>query len=527
MLANDSHFDLIVVGGGINGAAIAREAQLSGVRTLLVERDDFCSGTSAASTRLIHGGLRYLEHAEFSLVRESLAERERLLQMAPHLVEPLEIVLPLTHESRRGPLTIRLGMCLYDLLSLGKSLPSHRMLNRDEITKALPGLNADDLIGGAAYFDAQVRFPERLVLENALDAEANGATLATHTAVQALAIDNGTVTGVVWQSGGQAGRAFAPVVVNAAGPWVDQVLGSLGTQPLIGGTKGSHLIVEPFPGAPVQGVYAEAVSDGRPFFLTPWNGLYLIGTTDERYDGDPADASISGAEFAYLVAETKRLFPGASDLEQRVCYTCAGIRPLPPTVGVSEGAITRRHMIKSHRDANGLFSIVGGKLTTHRALAEDCMQRLRRRLDVARRSPTADRMLPGALAGSDRDRLIADLEQSFGPTTATRLWHTYGGASIRLQNAVVEDSELGTRLGHDCDFLVAELVHAIEREHALTLEDILQRRTMAGLQPDFGRRSAPLAADWLVRLGFWDKARAAEELTAYRRFARRFAVPSV
>jgi glycerol-3-phosphate dehydrogenase len=184
-------------------------------------------------------------------------------------------------------------------------------------------------------------------------------------------------------------------------------------------------------------------------------------------------------------------------------------------------------MIKSHRDANGLFSIVGGKLTTHRALAEDCMQRLRRRLDVARRSPTADRMLPGALAGSDRDRLIADLEQSFGPTTATRLWHTYGGASIRLQTAVVEDSELGTRLGHDCDFLVAELVHAIEREHALTLEDILQRRTMAGLQPDFGRRSAPLAADWLVRLGFWDKARAAEELTAYRRFARRFAVPSV
>lgn len=526
MLASDRRFDLIVVGGGINGAAIAREAQLSGVDTLLVERDDFCSGTSATSTRLIHGGLRYLEHAEFSLVRESLSERERLLTTAPHLVEPLEIVLPLTRESRRGPRTIRLGMWLYDLLSIGKSLPSHRMLSRDEIRESLPGLNSDDLVGGAAYFDAQVRFPERLVLENALDAEASGATLANHTTVRELATENGTITGVVWQSGGTTGRAFAPVVVNAAGPWVDSVLGSLGTKPLIGGTKGSHIVVEAFPGAPARGVYAEAASDGRPFFLTPWNGLYLIGTTDERYSGDPADAAISQAEFAYLVAATKRLFPGASDLAERVCYTCAGVRPLPPTAGVREGAITRRHLIKTHREVSGLYSIVGGKLTTHRALAEDCMQRLRRRLNIRRRSPTTNRSLPGALANSDRDLLIADLGHSFGSATATRLWHTYGGASLRLQQRVAEDSELGNRLGPDCDFLVAELVHAIEREHALTLEDILQRRTMAGLQADFGRRSAPLAADWLIRLGFWDKSRAAEEVTAYRRFARRFAVPS-
>jgi glycerol-3-phosphate dehydrogenase len=527
MLASDSHFDLIIVGGGINGAAIAREAQLSGVNTLLVEGNDFCSGTSAASTRLIHGGLRYLEHAEFSLVRESLSERERLLKSAPHLVEPLEIVLPLTHESRRGPLTIRFGMWLYDLLSIGKSLPSHRMLNRAEIQEALPGLNADDLIGGAAYFDAQVRFPERLVVENALDAEANGAMLATHTAVRELTVENGSITGVVWESAGKTGRALAPVVVNAAGPWVDTVLGSLGSKPLIGGTKGSHLVVESFAGAPARGVYAEAASDGRPFFLTPWNGLYLIGTTDERYVGDPSAASMSQAEFAYLVAETKRLFPGASDLEQHVCYTCAGVRPLPPTEGVKEGAITRRHLIKAHREAKGLFSIVGGKLTTHRALAEDCMKRLRRRLGITGRSPTADRLLPGALDDSDRDQLIADLSRSFGSATATRLWHTYGSSSLRLQKCVVEESELGTRLGPGSDFLVAELVHAIQQEHALTLEDILQRRTMAGLQSDFGRRSAPFAADWLIRLGLWDKAKAAEEVTAYRRFARRFAVPSV
>jgi glycerol-3-phosphate dehydrogenase len=151
---------------------------------------------------------------------------------------------------------------------------------------------------------------------------------------------------------------------------------------------------------------------------------------------------------------------------------------------------------------------------------------LRRSLGVTRRSPTTDRLLPGALASSDRDQLIADLGQSFGSATATRLWHTYGSASMRLQQSAAADSELGNQVGPDCDCLVAELVHAIEREHAQTLEDILQRRTMAGLQADFGRRSAPLAADWLIRLGFWDKARAAEEVAAYRRFARRFAVPS-
>jgi glycerol-3-phosphate dehydrogenase len=526
MLPSESHFDLIVVGGGINGAAIAREAQLSGIDVLLLERDDFCSGTSAASTRLIHGGLRYLEHAEFSLVYESLAEREQLLKTAPHLVEPIEIFLPLTHESRRGPLTVRLGMWLYDFLSIRKSLPSHRMLGRKRMLEFLPGLNGDELVGGAAYFDAQVRFPERLVLENALDAEANGATLASHTPVRELLIDNGSIAGVAWEADGLTGRAFAPVVVNAAGPWVDAVLGSLESKPLIGGTKGSHLVVEPFNGAPDYGVYAEATSDGRPFFVTPWNGLYLIGTTDERYVGNPSDASMSQTELRYLVAETKRLFPGASDLEKRICYTCSGIRPLPPTEGVSEGAITRRHLIKAHRNVDGLYSIIGGKLTTHRALAQDCMKRLRRRLATSRRSPTIDRMLPGGLDSGDRDALLEELARRSGSATAARLWHTYGSRSLKLLQGVAKDPELGKKLGPDCDCFVGELVHAIDNEHAGTLVDLLQRRTMAGLAPDFGKRSAPLAADWLVRLGIWDKARAAEEVAAYQRFARRHAVPS-
>ncbi len=526
MLASDSRFDLIVIGGGINGAAIAREAQLSGVNVLLIEREDLCSGTSAASTRLIHGGLRYLEHAEFSLVYESLSERERLLKTAPHLVEPLEIFLPLTHASRRGPLMIRMGMWLYDLLSWRKALPAHRMLSREGMLEALPGLDGSELVGGAAYFDAQVRYPERLVLENALDAEANGATIALNTVVKQLLIERGRISGVAWESDGSLGTARAPVVVNAAGPWVDSVLGSVEKNQQIGGTKGSHLIAEPFAGAPAHAVYAEAVSDGRPFFVIPWNGLYLIGTTDVRYEGDPSHASMSGDEFRYLVAETRQLFAGASDLEHRVCYTCSGIRPLPPSKSEKEGAITRRHLIKRHRAVDGLYSVIGGKLTTHRALAVDCMKRLRRRLGVSLRSPTTNRALPGALDGDERDLLLEDLGRAYGSATATRLWQTYGGMSRSLHDQIAEDSELKSRLSLDSDLIVGELVYAIENEHARSLVDLLQRRTMAGLQPDFGKRSAPLAADWLVRLGVWDKARAEEEVTAYRRFARQYAVPS-
>jgi glycerol-3-phosphate dehydrogenase len=525
LLAEDSRFDLIVIGGGINGAAIAREAALSGIGVLLLERDDLCAGTSAASTRLIHGGLRYLEHAELKLVRESLAERERLLKTAPHLVEPLEIFLPLWRDSRRGPFMIRVGMWLYDLLSAGKSLPRHRMLDRQALLEALPGLAGEALVGGAAYFDAQVRFPERLVLENALDAEGAGATIATHTAARELIVDKGRIAGVVWQAGDRSGRALAPVVVNAAGPWVDAVLGRLAGQRLIGGTRGSHLVALPFKGAPGQAVYAEAASDGRPFFVIPWNGLYLIGTTDERYDGDPGSVRMSEDEYAYLVAETRRLFPAAGDLEQCVRYTFSGIRPLPATSGVSTGAITREHLIEPHPKIAGLYSIVGGKLTTHRALAVDCLRRLRRRLRIRVPSPTAERPLPGALATGEREALLGDLGRALGEATARRWWGIYGGFSRGLLELVSARSELGQRVGPASSLIVGELVHALEHEHARSLIDLLQRRTMVGLDADFGEGAAPLAADWLVRLGYWDKTRAAEELSAYRAFARRFAVP--
>jgi len=524
LLDQDSRFDLIVIGGGINGAAIAREAALAGIAVLLLERDDFCSGTSATSTRLIHGGLRYLEYAEFSLVRESLAERERLLAAAPHLVRPLEIFLPLTSKSRRGKLTIRLGMWLYDWLSAGKSLPRHRMLSRKDLLETLPGLAAD-VIGGAAYFDAQVNFAERLVLENALDAEMTGATLAPHTAARELLVEAGRIAGIRWESATARGIARAPVVVNATGPWVDALLRPWQTTRLIGGTRGSHLVVRPFAGAPARAVYAEAASDGRPFFIIPWNGCYLIGTTDERDTGDPGDACINDAEYAYLIAETERLFPGAKDLARQVCYTFSGVRPLPNTQGVKTAAITRRHLITPHPDVQGLYSIVGGKLTTHRALAVDCLRRIPEFRRRVHHDATAQRPLPGALDEAERSAMVEEVAALVGAATADRWWRTYGGGSRRLLARMAASSELRMRVGPETDLLVVELVHALETEHARSLGDLLLRRTMTGLDADLGRRAAPLAADWLVRLGIWDKARAAGELESYGRQLMRFALP--
>jgi glycerol-3-phosphate dehydrogenase len=308
-------------------------------------------------------------------------------------------------------------------------------------------------------------------------------------------------------------------VVNAAGPWVDEVVDSIRHRRLIGGTKGSHLIVPRFEGAPTIGVYVEAGSDARPFFILPWNDLLLIGTTDERFDGDPGSASIDERELEYLAAETERVFPGAGGLAQRVLYTHTGVRPLPHRPRGAAGAITRRHLIRAHTRVDGLISIVGGKLTTHRALAEDVLRKLRRYWPRLPPSPTRDRPLPGALDAADRDALLRALTRELGAAQARRLWGIYGGGAAEIAELARGDRECGAIVAGE--LLGAELEHAVTAERAVTLEDVLQRRCMIGLNRSFGCDEAPAAAEWLVRRGHWGRERAADELTAYRELAVR------
>jgi len=504
MVRDASEFNVVIIGAGINGAGIARDAAMRGLKVLLLDKGDISSGTSSASTRLIHGGLRYLEHFEFGLVRESLRERETLLRIAPHLVRPLAITIPIYQQSQRGPLTIRAGMIAYDLLSIGKSLPRHRMLSADETCKQLPGLNPKGLLGSALYFDAQVEFAERLVVENVLDAQRFGAQVCTYAPVTRVLVENGAALGVEFTNEGAPQFALSDVIVNAAGPWVDRLLERVPveTGQLIGGTKGSHIVVAAFPGAPASAVYLEAQSDKRPFFVIPWNGSYLIGTTDVRFEADPDQVCSERWEIDYLLSETNRAFPEAKLSREQILFTYSGVRPLPWTRNKHEQSITRRHFIREHPQLDNLLSIVGGKLTTYRSLAEACVDLIFRKL--GRHSPpctTPSEVLPGAVNFASFAKDFKDL----------RLLRIYGARASEV--AQLSD-----------DSLTAEVVFAFEHELAKTLADCFLRRTMLGFNSDLGLEHLDVATDAGKRLLGWTDARVKREVETFRTELSKFRV---
>jgi glycerol-3-phosphate dehydrogenase len=504
-------WDLLVIGGGINGAGIARDAAQRGVNVCLVEKDDIGGGTSAGSSRLIHGGLRYLEHGEISLVRESLRERERLLRAAPHLVKPLELLLPIYRHARRGPLTIRAGMYLYDLLSWDRSLPGHRMLDRATALERVPGLAGEGLIAAASYSDCQARFPERLVVENILAARASGACVELGSEVIRINVRERRVSGVtVLDRSGRKRELKATTVVNAAGPWVDRVLATadLPLPKFIGGTRGAHIVFAAFPGMPRTGMYAEASSDGRPFFALPWNGGFLVGTTDVRFDEDPGTVLASKAEIEYLLAEIGRLLPGASLDHTSIAYTFAAVRPLHRSEGSQEGKVTRRHIVRHHgRVARGLYSVIGGKLSTYRSLAEDVVNQVSRSLGMNVSCATADALLPGASPVQADDDALAAM-----PTDVQeRLTALYGTRAAVIAGIANRDPKLAERLVGSHPVIGAEIVNAFEHELADTIVDCLARRTMLALDPDNGARFAHQAIDLMRDVYAWTPVRVEEE----------------
>ena len=534
MTARAADVDVAIVGAGVNGAGIARDAALRGLRTVVVDKGDMCSGTSAISSRLIHGGLRYLEYGELGLVFESLRERRTLLRIAPHLVSPLRLTIPLYAGARRGPGIVRLGMWAYDLLSIGKALPRHQMLDREALLAESPALAADGLRGAARYYDAQVTFAERLVLENLLAARAAGARIRTWTEVVGLERRDGEWLLQLRTAGGGADSLTASRVVNAAGPWVDDVLATAdGEGPgLIGGTKGSHIVIAGFAGAAFDAagnaavgnagdaLYVEARSDGRPFFIIPWNGLLLIGTTDLRYDGSLDSVHASSAEIDYLLAETRHVFPGAALGRESVLYAYAGVRPLPARSKGPESAITRRHiLVAGDGERRGLVSVVGGKLTTYRSLAEQVVDQVGRsligdgkafqggRLPECR---TATMPLPGA---PDRRAAASALEDVAGLSASgrERLLAIYGGRATQLAARATRTP--GT-LGDRGRVLRAEVGFAFDEEFAHGLADVVFRRTMLGFDADQGRGFYDEVASLAADARGWDSARRQRELDA-------------
>ncbi len=528
-------YDLIVVGAGINGVAIAREAALRGLRVLLVEQDDVCSGVSAWSGRLVHGGLRYLEQYDVRLVRESLLERERLFRTAPHLVRPAALMMPLFRHNRRSAWLVRVGMALYDGLSFGKTPPHHRVLSPGETRGRFTGISTEGLGGAALFYDGQVEYAERLCVELAVDAKANGATVLLHSQVDELIVEAGTVVGVGWTDRltGERSTARAPLVMNVTGPWIDRLTSdayAAAPQPrLNGGTKGSHLIVEAFEGAPRDVVYYESRRDGRLVLVIPWMGRLMIGTTDVRFDLDPDDARCDIGEAEYLLAEVNALVPSAHLTLDDVLFTYSGVRPLPYAPDKAASSVPRSHVLHDHQDSGlaNLVTVVGGKLTTHRQLAEDAVDDALKRLGRRkRRSTTKDLPLPGARV-SDLEQFRHSLAASSGlpARTVDRLVAFYGSRADRIVALAQRDERLTAGVHQGTGAIAAEVAFAVDEDLALTLSDVMARRMLLAFEPGHGRESVPAVVELLAHRLSWDGDRRAREAAEYETWLGHLAVP--
>ncbi len=526
-------FDVLVVGAGINGVGIAQDAALRGLRVALLEQDDLCSGVSAWSGRLVHGGLRYLEQYDFALVHESLSERERLFKLAPHLVKPKPLMVPIYKHNRRPGWMVELGMIAYDSLSLRKTPPMHRRLSTKRTRRRFPGAGTDGLSGSVVFYDGQVENAERLIVEIAVDAQAAGAVIATHVKVDTPLRKDGKVIGVraTDQLTGESFEVHASLVYNVAGAAIDRLIAdpALPAQPrLNGGTKGSHLIVGPFPGAPTDVVYYESRLDGRLVLIIPWRGKYMIGTTDIRFDEDPDLARCDIGEVDYLLGEVNSLIPDAKLTLDDVLYTFSGVRPLPYVPDKAESSVPRSHVLHDHSDTGlpGLITVVGGKLTTYRQLAQDAVDDAYQRLGrTAPPVPTRERKFIGAQF-ADLDSLSAALTARTGlpPDQIRRLVDLYGSRSFAVWQLAEQRPDL-TKVVDPSGVMAAELVYAVDVDLARTLTDVLARRVMIAFEPDHGLDSIDELAGVLAEHLGWDDAARAAQIAEYRHWLDKLAVP--
>jgi glycerol-3-phosphate dehydrogenase len=548
-------FDLLVIGGGIVGAGVARDAALRGLRVALVEKGDFGGGTTAHSTRLIHGGLRYLELYDFGLVRESLQERELLLRLAPHRVRPLLFLVPLYSGQRWKPLQLKAGLTLYDWMadrrpnlfgktsqtSLGVHLPRHQNLSANDALHLEPNLKREGLTGAMLYYDAQVAFPERLVLDNLLDAAAHGGRVANYARVTGFLREGDRVVGVLiadclsettqppnhltTQPPTVAVRARC--VINATGPWVDEILrlANPNLSPCVRRTKGVHLVVPRFT---KRAVLLLAENDGRVFFVIPWNDCSLIGTTDTDFEDAPDRAVADADDVAYLVRETQRAFPRA-DLSC-IFYTFSGVRPLVRKEGVAESRVSRRHQIIDHAADRlpGLFSLVGGKITTYRRFAEEVVDTVCSRLRRLRRGATQHHPFVGNWATLPRrlSELAAQRQLSLSPEHITYLAETYGEQSIVVIEHASRITHHASRITPSHPAIWAELDYAIENEMVCASADFLLRRTTIGFTPDQGRGCVEAVAAFVgQRLG-WSEERVRQDVAEYQSALEKMGVPA-
>jgi glycerol-3-phosphate dehydrogenase len=516
-------FDLVVIGGGINGAGVAHDASLRGLKVLLLEQRDLAFGTSSRSSKLIHGGLRYLEHYQFRLVFEGTNERAALRRVAPHLVRPLLFALPV-YEGARFPLWMMdVGLWMYDSLSLFKVEKRHitlrspkRMLERE------PLLNPDGLTGGIIYYDCMTD-DARITLENAMAAVENGARVLTQAKVVGLGnIDSSADLAEVKFSdliGEREISVRTKGVVNCTGVWTDSMrrLAEIDGE-IIRPTKGVHIVLK-HERLPVHHASALLVpQDGRVFFAIPWMGRTVVGTTDTDFEGDLSSIGVDAHDVSYLLGAANHYFPKQKLVADDVIATWAGLRPLIHVETESASDVPREH--KLFRDGR-MITIAGGKLTTYRRMAAETVDHAVRALDLeCPKSSTGKSVLPGARdLHDDFDALASQLakDADLPEDVAKRLANVYGSRGANVAALAAKDASLKERVTPDRDVIMAEVVHAVEQELALTLEDVLVRRTSLALTAeDQALGAAERVAEVMGRMLGWSQAQRHARVDQYR-----------
>lgn len=522
-------FDLLVVGGGVCGVCIARDAALRGLSVALVERNDFAHATSAASSKLIHGGLRYLKNFELSLVRESLRERRIWQSIAPHLVYPLSFVLPnykRRHSSKRWML--RAGLTLYDLLAYDRNqlddpqqrISAHKMLSRDEALALVPGLDPEQLIGAVQYWDCQMYSPERLALSCAIDAAERGAVLANWAGVTSFVREGDRIAGAVVEDrlGGDSVEVRAKMVVNASGPWADRLLGKAmgeSSHHLVR-SKGIHVIVRDLTG---DTAVAFETKHGH-FFILPWRGRSLIGTTDAIYEGDPDDFAVTDKDIDDFLMVINGGMPSADLTRDDVIHFYGGLRPLvESSPGEGTYGASRRSEIIDHAaegGPKGLLSAMGGKWTTARHIGEQVVDRVVEHLGGDRAACRTDTTpVPGGdFVGWAA--MLADTHAQRPELSPQRIEHLARNYGTRLGEIVDlerDDASLAEPLGDRMERR-SEVAYAVRREMARRLDDVVFRRTGIGTLGDPGADVLRAVADQMAKELSWSEAERDEQIVA-------------
>jgi glycerol-3-phosphate dehydrogenase len=528
--------DVAIIGGGITGAGIARDAARRGLRAAMFEQNDIAYGTSSRSSKLIHGGLRYLESYEFSLVFESVSERRVVLDLAPHLVNPLAFLFPVYSGSRKGLRMISAGMWLYEGLALFRSPKRHRTLKPNEVAKAEPMLKQEGLQGASVYYDCSTD-DARLTLETVIDAIRNGCVAVNWARIDAFTKDDhGRVSGVVVRNmrDGRLKEMSAHTVINATGPWTDEVLAMSGprTQKMLRPTKGIHIVVERQKLPVEHAVVLFHPTDRRVLFALPWGEQTYVGTTDTDYDEPLGQEAATLADVDYLIAAANAYFPTHQIKRDDVIATWASLRPLiapEPEVGeMAESQVSREHQIVIGED--GLITIAGGKLTTYRKMAKECVDVAVHLLKLSGKLPEDIRSgqtfkfpLPGAVGwpeDDDHNKVANEVAKACdGLSEKLRLYlvDTYGTRALEVATLCANDPGLRESIVPGRVEIMAQIDFGVREELAASVSDILIRRTQIFFRDyDQGLGAVDKVAARMAQLIGWSDQERQRSIDAYK-----------